>query len=436
MKKIRLLIVEDDPTLVVRLEKLYREIFKAQGFVSVTVETVNNAGDAKERASSAKADPYDLVSLDVHLGEGDVTGLDVLTRFKRYKSAWMVVLLTGVETDLTANASLGKEAAEKIRRGLRKEAYANFPSERLLVVEKPSQKNDEEREKLLTNRLRDIAGVYEAVSRLRYVFRPIEVDGLEYIQGKKDKETKQMVEEGRFIPCRTLCWQVRFNCGDMRTIPHKVGYKSLHKILSLEPGESVTPEELRVIEPPEEKAKLEATPPGESTDAVAAYFEQNGIDWKNRTEEERENLINAALAFRFKRFVELREFQENEDIEPPEENELERITDELGPLADLAEIAFQRLTSQPRTIGGDGLEVDPGAAAGVAGEVRPERPYTRRKGGRGLDSVASGGYRKRRDRTANYLREEGFIEMAVEIEKMVDSTGSNWSYIGEHEWTV
>lgn len=434
MKKIRLLIVEDDPTLIVRLEKLYREIFTARGFDSVTVETVNNASEAKDRASSAKADPYDLVSLDVHLGEGEVTGLDVLTRFKRYKSAWMVVLLTGVETDLTANASLGKEAAEKIRRGLRKEAYANFPSERLLVVEKPSQKNDEEREKLLANRLRDIAGVYEAVSRLRYVFRPIEVDGLEYIPGKKDKG--KLVEEGRFISCRTLCWQVRFNCGDMRTIPHKVGYKSLHKILSLEPGESVTPEELRVIEPPEEKTKLKATPAGESTDAVAAYFEQNGIDWKNRTEEERENLIKAALAFRFKRFVELREFQEDGDIEPSEENELARITDELGPLAEFAEIAFQRLTSQPRTIGGDGLEVDPGAAAGVAGEVRPERPYTRRKVGWGLDSVASGGYRKRRDRTANYLREEGFVQMADEIEKMVDSTGSNWSYLGQNEWNV
>ena len=434
MKKIRLLIVEDDPTLIVRLEKLYREIFTARGFASVIVETADNAGDAKDRASSAKADPYDLVSLDVHLGEGEVTGLDVLTRFKRYKSAWMVVLLTGVETDLTANASLGKEAAEKIRRGLRKEAYANFPSERLLVVEKPSQKNEEEREKLLANRLRDIAGVYEAVSRLRYVFRPIEVDGLKYIEGKKDKG--KIVQEGRFIPCRTLCWQVRFNCGDMRTIPHKVGYKSLHKILSLEPGESVTPEELRVIEPPEENTKPKATPAGESTDAVAAYFEQNGIDWKNRTEEERENLINAALAFRFKRFVELREFQENGDIEPAEENELERITDELGPLAELAEIAFQRLTPQARTIGGDGLEVDPGAAAGVAGEVHVENPYTRRKGGRGYDSTASGGYRKRRDRTANYLREQGFIEMADEIEKMVDSTGSNWSYLGQNEWNV
>ena len=435
MKKIRLLIVEDDPTLIVRLEKLYREIFTARGFASVIVETADNPGDAKDRASSAKADPYDLVSLDVHLGEGEVTGLDVLTRFKRYKSAWMVVLLTGVETDLTANASLGKEAAEKIRRGLRKEAYANFPSERLLVVEKPSQKNEEEREKLLANRLRDIAGVYEAVSRLRYVFRPIEVDGLEYIPGKKDKG--KMVEEGRFIPCRTLCWQVRFNCGDMRTIPHKVGYKSLHKILSLEPGESVTPEELRVIEPPEEKTKLKVTPAGESTDAVAVYFEQNGIDWKDRTEEERKNLIKAALAFRFKRFVELREFQEDGEIEPAEENELARIADELGPLAEFAEIAFQRLTSQPRTIRGDGLEVDPGAAAKGAGEVHPDRGlYTRRKGGRGYDSTASGGYRKRRDRTANYLREEGFVQMADEIEKMVDSTGSNWSYLGQNEWTV
>src|SRR6267142_6683006 len=133
MKTIRVLIVEDDSVLLSELKKHYRGFFESQGFDSVAIEQSEDALDAKQLAKSASNNPYDLISLDVNLGDAEVTGLDVLSAFKRFQSAWMVALLTGVEADGTLDATVGKGAATKLRRQLRRDAYARFPAERLLV---------------------------------------------------------------------------------------------------------------------------------------------------------------------------------------------------------------------------------------------------------------------------------------------------------------
>src|ERR1035437_960841 len=101
MKAIRILIVEDDTELLPKLKALYRELFISRGFDSVTIEQACSADEAKQLAKDAAQNPYDFVSLDVNLGNTEVTGLHVLDAFKRFQSAWMVALLTGVETDST-----------------------------------------------------------------------------------------------------------------------------------------------------------------------------------------------------------------------------------------------------------------------------------------------------------------------------------------------
>lgn len=430
-----MLIIEDDPETLKKLKRLYHDIFIAAGYDSVGIEECDSAKEAKQSARENASNPYDLVSIDVVLGDRNMTGLDILGAFRRFKSAWMAVLLTGLETDAKTEETLGKEETGKLRRQLRRRAHERFPAERLLVVEKPSTNEPSHvQENVLANKLRDIAGVFQAVSRQRYVFRPIEVDALKHIQGKKDKETKQITQEGTFEPYRSLYWQVRFDCGEMRTVRHQVGYKSLHKLLSLSRAESVTPEELRVIEPPE-PAKKDRPQAAMKTDgdAVAAFFTKQGIEWESLDETARNKLVSVALAFRFKRFVELRGFEDDEDITTEEKSELDQIESELGPLAPLAETAYQRLKPDSDDI------VDPAEVAHLSGELHTERDvYERRQGGKRKDSKAAQGFRRRFDRVANHLRKEGFPEMASHIEAYIMSTGANWSYNppGEIEWTV
>src|SRR5438105_11940670 len=107
MKRLRILIVEDDPRLLYRLAEWYRAIFVERGYVP-EVEQATTVEQARQMAKAARARPFDLVSLDVNLGDSALTGLDVLDTLKRFQSAWMAVLLTGVETDATVDKTMGK----------------------------------------------------------------------------------------------------------------------------------------------------------------------------------------------------------------------------------------------------------------------------------------------------------------------------------------
>ncbi len=153
MAHVRILIVEDDPELMASIEERYQELFTLRD-IAVTFERANTVENARSLAKQARSAPYDLVSLDVNLGDTRLTGLDVLDTLKRFQSAWMVALLTGVETDATLDATLGETKAQDLRRRLRRDAYTRFPPDRLLVVEKPSSTLDSsDASVLLANRL-------------------------------------------------------------------------------------------------------------------------------------------------------------------------------------------------------------------------------------------------------------------------------------------
>lgn len=434
MKAIRLLIVEDDTELLPKLKALYRELFMGRGFDSVTIEETRSADEAKQLARDAAQNPYDFVSLDVNLGNTEVTGLHVLDAFKRFQSAWMVALLTGVETDSTLDATVGPARATTLRKQLRPDAYAKFPAERLLVVEKPSTSLPAEKaETLLRNRIQQIALVYEAVSRLRYIFRLIEVTSLERVPAPKGATA--IKPKRKFIETTSLHWQIRFNCGDIRTLPDKAGFKTLHHLLSLELNESLTPEAAMVIEPRNEKglSTNSTTPTG---NPIVEYFNAQGIEWETLTPQRQDEVIRAALSLRFKRYIELRGFEDEEDISPEEEDELARVKREFGPLADMAETAYQRMKPEKDdadshgetsigTLAQDGLHASGGG-------------YERREGGRGEDSPDAQRFRARKKRICDCLRENGFADFATHVESYVMSTGANWSYIppSQIEWTT
>lgn len=433
MKTIRMLIVEDDLKLLKTLEAHYRSILEGYDF-HVTIEKAETVEEARRLAKAAKPNPYDLVSLDVILADPAMTGLHVLETLRRFQSAWMVALLTGVETDASVDRTMGKTRGDTLRKQLRLDAYARFPAERLLVVEKPSPTIPApEAEKLLTNRLRQIAAVYQEVSRLRYIFRPIEVVSLERVPGPKASTPNK--PKRKFIETTSLHWQIRFNCGDIRTLPDKAGFKTLHQLLSLEPAQSLTPEEAMVIEPrnetdlPSDAARL-------GGDRIAEYFNALGIAWETLTPQRKDDVSRAALSPGMKRYVELRGFQDEDDLSPEEEDELARIKRGFGPLADMAETACQRMNPKDdSTASADEPTIGTLAQAGLHA---PAGNYNRREGGRGLDSPEAMRFRARKKRVCDCLRENGFADFAKHVEVYVMPTGANWSYIppSQIEWTT
>jgi len=425
MKSVRMLIVEDDKDLLSKLKATYRSAFELLEFDSVTIEQAETAEEARNLARQAMNNPYDLVSLDVNLGDAHATGLDVLSSLGRFQSAWMVALLTGVETDESLVKTMGEQKADSLRKRLRRDAYSRFPAERLVVVEKPNSSLPiEETSSLLENRIGQIALIYREIDRLRYIFRPIKVVSLERVKAPKGKKV-----ERKFIKTESIHWQIRFNCGDIRTLPDKTGFLTLHHILSMDRNESLPADQASMIEPKAAKVdELAAT----SGDPVAEYFNSQGVEWHKLNQTEQDNLIRAALSLRFKKYVELRGYQDDEDISPEEEDQLRSIVDELGPLAESAESAYLRMKESSVTeahefTAGEIVQNDLHKAGG---------DFTKEAGRKGFDSPNAKLFRKRMERTRDSLAENGFSDLADHLRDYLMSTGANWSYNGDIEWTT
>lgn len=429
MKPVRILIVEDDSVLLTKLTESYLTVFTSHGY-QPTIEHAQTAAEARQLAKAAKSNPYDFVSLDVNLGDAILSGLDVLETLKRFHSAWMVAVLTGVESDITVDKTMGKTTGERLRKQLRRDAYSRFPAERLLVVEKPSVKiGEDDALKLLSNRLEQIALVYEEVGRLRYVFRPIEVASLERIPAPKGVKAKR-----KFIETTARHWQIRYNCGEIRTLPDMAGFRTLHYLLSGGNENSVTPEETLAIEPKNESLGPECA---SNSDPVAGYFEAQGIAWNDLSSDEQDKLVRAALSLKFERYRELRGYQNDKDILPTEEAELTRITQELGPLSGAAETAYLRMRPAEETHW-DADEASPAVLAQQGLQMVTGDYDNVGRDRRGQDSQAAQLFRARMKRVKDYLRENGFSEFAQHIEDYLQSTGANWSYSPPTgvEWTT
>jgi hypothetical protein len=111
---------------------------------------------------------------------------------------------------------------------------------------------------------------------------------------------------------------------------------------------------------------------------------------------------------------------------------LQAILLELGPLVDAAESAYQRMSEPNASIEhkiahGEIAQNDLHAAEGN---------FTKEAGQKGYDSPNAKLFRKRMERTRDSLRENGFSDLADHLRDYLMSTGANWSYNGDIEWTT
>ena len=450
--EVRILIVEDDIPLLDTLEGYYRRLFGLEGFATVTVETAKNAEEAKARARNAARKPYDFVSLDVNLGNTSVekgkvlTGLDVLRVFKAHNSAWMVVLLTGVETDTSLDATIGRSDAEGIRRRLRREAYQNFFPERLQVIEKPSQAdlradgtaaNSE-----LINKLNQIVQVYRVVSQQRYVFRPVIVDGIVRVPVPQ----KEGRAKSKLVPAKVTRWQVRYNCGELLTIEACDGFEIVHYLLGLDQtADPVDPQFLnRLIavsktEPDSQAEAEEEEEKGELERAVAAYFEPLGVTWDKLNKEQKIAQLEL-IAPTVKRLKELKALEAEDDISADEEDELGGLVKKLGPLAEpLEDFLTGRAESPFEEAYSENFEETAAQDAACGqGMQRDAGNYTKQPGRKGWDSPEEAKARKYLGRTRDHLRKNGFPSLADHLQQHIMANRAKWSYIPPSgvEWAV
>jgi len=105
MSKTRILVVDDDPTTRLLMQKrIAKEIY--------TVETAENGSDALEKITASH---YDIVLTDLMM-PGSLDGIGVLERTKEVSSATEVILITAYATVDTAVEAMKKGAADYLQK--------------------------------------------------------------------------------------------------------------------------------------------------------------------------------------------------------------------------------------------------------------------------------------------------------------------------------
>lgn len=152
---LRILIVEDEPQWAQAIKSNFLEIFNDLK-LPCTIEAPSTIQKCRDAIRSAAENPYDLISLDINFrqdaAEDPIDGLKLLAIISDYKAAWLVSILTGVESDETVDDTYGEHRARLLQYELHSRASATFPPERLMVKEKPALSNKE----LLAKRLRQV----------------------------------------------------------------------------------------------------------------------------------------------------------------------------------------------------------------------------------------------------------------------------------------
>lgn len=184
---LRILIVEDEPKWAQAIKSHFLEIFNDLK-LPCTIEAPATIQKCREAIRSAAENPYDLISLDISfsndVAEDPIDGLTLLGIISQYKAAWLVSILTGVETDTTVDDTYGERRARLLQYELHSRASATFPPERLMVKEKPDLSNTE----LLAKRLRQVC-LYLRQSRIgrnrfRRLKEPCQIAVHELIDGR------------------------------------------------------------------------------------------------------------------------------------------------------------------------------------------------------------------------------------------------------------
>ena len=82
-----ILVVDDQESICQMMSELITRKFN-----NISVESVNNGLEAIEKIKSGN---YDLIFLDIHLGDEDINGWEVLKRIKEIRPDQKVYMITG-----------------------------------------------------------------------------------------------------------------------------------------------------------------------------------------------------------------------------------------------------------------------------------------------------------------------------------------------------
>jgi DNA-binding NarL/FixJ family response regulator len=222
---VKYLVVDDSPDWANHVDEAVREYFEGSKKLShqrVRSSTAYNAKQAEERISEGG---WDLVMLDMSLGDGAgkqrVSGLDLLAEIAQgnkngENKAYFVVIVTGAVTDPTLEKVYGKDAAALLRYGALNEAVRLMPASRVRILHKPEGLSPDKAMKVLQPHLQSALDQYCSVSIERNIFRP--------------------------LPKNPGLWEVCFNGGPRITLKHASPYDMIRSALA-QPGR-----ELKIIE--------------------------------------------------------------------------------------------------------------------------------------------------------------------------------------------
>jgi CheY-like chemotaxis protein len=425
MPSIRILIVEDDEKQLAQIKGFYKQCFLEQLDIEPEFAEARSFAEAARLAKSQSDSPkYDLVSLDVNLGDSAKTGLDVLQIFNAFNSAWMVALLTGVETDRALDKTLGKEKGGRIRNELRRDAYLKFPAERLVVVEKPAPTlKPAEQAILLESRVNQIVLLYEQISMLRYVFRR-----KEFIFYKKIGRSP--------VECKGVRWEIRFDSEGPITLEDELGFTALQRLLA---GESLAPEDAilcdtKYQEKNKKSVKKVASKNADPDAPFVEFCESQGKPWGRLSGSEQE-AVRKKLAALTERYRELFLLRDEGGLEPAEEKELVKIEKQLGPLLEDIEKGLEGRSAPMRMVDAESESI---AEAMAKGEMRTSNTEIIRdeNEARGVDSKEGQLFRVWWMRLLETLAENGFGVFVSHLKERVLSVDGKRSYSGGIEWTT
>ncbi len=339
----KILIVEDEAPIAERLFSLYRELFTPPAAPPPQIDHTSSALKAIQWAKICESEPYDLVSLDISLDESGLTGLDVLEEFARHKSAWMVAVFTGIETDANADSKHTKQKAETLRTEFRSAVGARFPSDRVMILEKPSKSLPAaKRKELFQSRINQVVHNYRRISPSRYLFRRKTFRGQERAPSKGRTQKGKNNAKPEFVQVEGAEWEIRMGCENIRTIPDYAGMTMLQQYLSLYPGETLAATQILHAEPDKKRAKHVS----DDENLFDSWLKKRGYKIKQLAKDQREQLKKTELQPLFNEYIELRKQQSSNNISRACQERWSIIEKELGDYQPLAAQRYDDLKSE------------------------------------------------------------------------------------------
>ncbi len=421
----RILIAEDEEHIAKTIVPLYRELFTQRG-AAPTIEHTTSALEAIRRAEQAgrrapwcpytsaaeakmkrEQEPYDFVSLDVSLDEPGVTGLSVLDAFAQNKAAWMVAVFTGIETDNRADAKHTKEVAEKLRNELRSQVCARFPSDRVMIVEKPSKHEIEiKQQELFRNRLNQVVHNYYRITQSRYMFKRIEAEKTARrmtTENSRGKRETVLIKD----TAHRICYQIRCGCEDMAELNEDDwnGLRTMHELFKRGRSGTISADDSLILEPytPRSAKNSSAEESGPHTDPkeiITTIFS----DWRD--------LSATEIATKLNDIRDLRKIEHSQRLTEQQEIALEKL-EKLEEQVDFGNPVETTLAGANQ----DGLE-------GV--RVRKPRSKTEQR------------FSAMKSKLCKRLRAHGRIAFAEYIQYCVKGYDTKWTHVQPPhiDWTT